>query len=174
MRGEYSSSTVDEALPSGVTRVDDTGAATEGVTPLFFPEKPGDLFCSSLCHYHYRFLLLLLVCHPLQGVTPHLLYLSDLVSPLFFVNLPAKILFLRVSPPGGCHPGRSAPRTPLVTPLALPDVTYRSTYVPRMALCLTENLSVPQHAHPTYRSDFTDSVLVAGGVPFSGCMCVRA
>jgi len=24
------------------------GAATEGVTPLFFPEKPGDLFCSSL------------------------------------------------------------------------------------------------------------------------------
>jgi len=24
------------------------GAATKGVTPLFFPEKPGDLLCSSL------------------------------------------------------------------------------------------------------------------------------
>ena len=33
---------------SGVTRVGDTRGATEGVTPLFFPEKPGDLFCSSL------------------------------------------------------------------------------------------------------------------------------
>ena len=84
----------------------DTGAAIEGVTPLFFPKKPDDLFlvvssavsplissaktddlfCSSL----YRFLLLSLGCHPLEGVTPHLFYLSDIVSPLFFVNLPTK------------------------------------------------------------------------------------
>ena len=49
------------------------GAATEGVTPLFFPEKPGDLFSAHRCHYHYRFLLLSLGCHPLHGVTPHLL-----------------------------------------------------------------------------------------------------
>jgi len=40
------------------------GAATEGVTPLFFPEKPGDLFSAHRCHYHYRFLLLSLECHP--------------------------------------------------------------------------------------------------------------
>ena len=43
-------------------------------------------------------------------------YLSDLVSPLFFVNLPT-IFSLQVSPPGGCHPGRFAPLAPLVTPL---------------------------------------------------------
>jgi len=72
---------------SGVTRVDwrvTPGAATEGVTPLFFPEKPGDLllvassavsplisssqklttfFLSSL----YRFLLL----SPPSRVSPH-------------------------------------------------------------------------------------------------------
>ena len=47
-------------------------AATEGVTPPFFPEKPGDLFFAHRCHYHYRFLLLSLGCHPLEGVTPHL------------------------------------------------------------------------------------------------------
>ena len=62
------------------------GAATEG----FFAHR---------CHYHYRFLLLSLRCHPLQGVTPHLFYLSDLVFPLFFVNLPTKFIFLRVSRP---------------------------------------------------------------------------
>ena len=54
------------------------GAATEGVTPLFFPEKSGDLFifCKKLttffahhCHYHYHFLLLSLGCHPLVGST---------------------------------------------------------------------------------------------------------
>ena len=119
------------------------GAATEGVTLYFFPEKPGDHFFSRqfcgvipvsssqnlatffchptpffahLCHFHYRFLLLSHGCRPLQGVTPHLFYLSDLVSLLFFVNLPTKIFFLRMSPPGGCHPGRSTPN-PLVTPL---------------------------------------------------------
>ena len=109
------------------------------MSPLyFFPEKPGDLFsrqscgvtpisssqklttfsCSSL----YRFLLLSLGCHPppFEGVTPHLFYLSDLVSPLFFVNLPTKNLILRVSPPERCRPGRSAPSPRphlLVTPL---------------------------------------------------------
>ena len=72
------------------------GAATEGVTPLFFPEKPGDLFCSSLSLSLSLFIAFTRVC-PLQGVTPHLFYLSDLVSPLFFVNLPTNF-FLRVSP----------------------------------------------------------------------------
>jgi len=75
------------------------GAATEGVTPLFFPEKPaGDLFLAHRCHYHCRFLFLSLGCHPLEGVTPHLFYLSDLVSQLFFVNLPTKNFSF------GCHP----------------------------------------------------------------------
>ena len=91
------------------------GAATEGITP---PEKPGDLFSrqfcgvttvnlllgimttffSHHCHYHHHVLLLSLGCHPLEGVTPHLFYLSDFVSLLFFVNLPTKFFSF------GCHP----------------------------------------------------------------------
>ena len=54
-----------------------------------------------------------------SGVTPHLFYMSDLVSPLFFVNLPTKKNFPSGVTPGGCHPGRSAP---LVTPLCVPPV----------------------------------------------------
>ena len=53
-----------------------------GVTPIYFRKKTDDLFSSSL-------LFRSLVCHP------HLFYLSDLICPL-------------LSPPGGCHPGRSA------------------------------------------------------------------
>ena len=66
---------------SGVLGWVTPGAATDGVTPLFFPEKPGDLFCSSL----YRFLLLSLGCHPPpRGCHPTPFFnLSDLVSPLF-------------------------------------------------------------------------------------------
>ena len=79
------------------------GAACEGVTPLFFPEKPGDLFlliAVTITIAFYWFLLRSLGCHPLEGegVTPHLFYLSDLVSPLFFVNLPTQFFS------SGCHP----------------------------------------------------------------------
>ena len=83
------------------------GAATEGVTPLFFPEKPGDLFLVAssavsplisssqnlTTFFAHRFLLLHSAVTPLEGVTLHLFYLSDLVSPLFFVNLPTKFFF---------------------------------------------------------------------------------
>ena len=70
------------------------------VTPICFPKNRTTFFAHH-CHF-YSF-------H--SGVTPagyHVapFYLSDLVSPLFFVNS-ATIFFLRVSPPGGCHPGRS-------------------------------------------------------------------
>ena len=92
------------------------GAATEGVTPLFCPEKPGDLFFAHRCHYHYRFLLLSLGCHPLQGATPHLFYLSDLVSPLFFVHLPTNFFPSGVTP-WRVSPGAVRPPSPLVTPL---------------------------------------------------------
>jgi len=42
------------------------GAATEGVTPLLFPEKPGDLYLliAITVTIAYRFLLLSLWCHP--------------------------------------------------------------------------------------------------------------
>ena len=56
--------------------------------------SPVTTFFADHCH----FLLISLGCHPPHGVTPHLFYLSDLVSPLFFVNLPT-IFFLRVSHP---------------------------------------------------------------------------
>ena len=88
----------------------DTRGGNSGCHPSIFPEKPGDLFLFiavtiTIAFYCFR-----------SGVTPsrvgcHLFYLSDLVSPLFFVNLPT-IFFIRVSPPGRCHPGRSAPRIP--------------------------------------------------------------
>jgi len=43
------------------------GAATEGVTPLFFSWKTWRAFFAHRCHYHYHFLLL-----PLGGVSPFL------------------------------------------------------------------------------------------------------
>ena len=102
------------------------GAKTEGVTPLFFPKKSGDffsckfcgvtpdfffaktddLFCSSLIVFN----LLSLGCHPLEGVTPHLFYLSDLVSPLFFINLPTKKISFGSHPLEGVT--RGGPRPP--------------------------------------------------------------
>jgi len=88
------------------------GAATEGVTLLFFPEKTGDFFAHR-CHYHYRFLLLSLGCHPWR-LSPHnFFYLSDLVSPLFFVNLPT-IFFPSGVTPWSVSPGavRPLPRHP--------------------------------------------------------------
>jgi len=83
---------------SGVTRVGDTRGGNWGCHPSIFFLKNLATFFAHRCHYHYRFLLLSLGCHPLQGVTPHLFYLSDLVSPLFFVNLPTKFFSF------GCHP----------------------------------------------------------------------
>jgi len=95
-------------LLSGVTRVGDTRGGNWGCHPSIFSWKTWRPFFAHRCHYHYRFLLLSLGCHPLQGVTPHLftcptsfLHYSLYICPQFF--------FLRVSPPGGCHPGRSAP-----------------------------------------------------------------
>ena len=78
-----------------------------GVTPddLF-----DDLFCSSL----YHFSLLSLRCHPLEGVTLHLFYLSDLVSPLFFVHLPT--IFFSF----GCHPLEGVTLTRGGPPRSLP------------------------------------------------------
>ena len=84
------------------------GAATEGVTPLFFPEKPGDLFCSSLS-LSLSLLLLALGCHLPRGChpTPFLP-----VRPRFSTILckfAHKFFSFGCHPPGGCHPGRSAP-----------------------------------------------------------------
>ena len=97
-------------LLSGVTRVGDTRGGNWGCHPFIFSSKTWQPFFAHRCHYHYRFSLLSLGCHPLEGVTPHLFYLSDLVSPLFFVNLPIKkCVFLWVSPPWRVSPGAVRP-----------------------------------------------------------------
>ena len=101
------------------------GAATEGVTPLFCPQKPGDLFshhrvlrchlclfspekwrhfCSSLSLFYWFHSG---VTPLLEGVTPHLFTCPT--SFLHNCKFAHKKIFLRVSPPGECHRGRSAP-----------------------------------------------------------------
>ena len=49
---------------------------------------------------------------PLEGVTQHLFYLSDLVSPLFFVNFPTKIFSFGVTPLEGVTRGGPPPSPP--------------------------------------------------------------
>jgi len=108
--------------------------ATEGVTPLFFPEKPGDLFLliavTITIAFYYCF-------H--SGVTPsrvgcHLFYLSDLVSPLFFVNLPTKFFSLGCHPLEGVTRGGLPPSHPLVTPLVRSvSCSNRSSHSPNPA-----------------------------------------
>ena len=63
------------------------------MSPLyFFLKKLATFFCSSLS----LFIDFTRVSPP-EAVTPDLFYLSDLVSPLFFVNLPTIFSF-------GCYP----------------------------------------------------------------------
>ena len=114
---------------SDVTRVGDIRGSNWGCHPLFFSWKTWRPFLSLVLRCHPWFLLLKnwppFLCSslslslslfiaftrvsPPRGCHPTPFLLSDLVSPLFFVNLPTKNIFLRVSPPEGCHPGRSAP-----------------------------------------------------------------
>ena len=73
---------------SGVTRVGDTRGGNWGCHSSIFSWKPENQanFFAHRCHYHYRFLLLLLGCHPLQGG----------VSPFLPVR-PRTLLFLHYS-----------------------------------------------------------------------------
>ena len=89
------------------------GAATEGVTPLFFVKsrRPFLLIVVTITITFYCF-------H--SGVTPSRMSPTPFlpIRPRFSTILckfAHKIFFLRVSPPGGCHPRRSAP--PVVMPL---------------------------------------------------------
>jgi len=78
--------------------------ASSAVSPLFiFSWKTDDLFCAHHRHFYWFH----------SGVTPHLFYLSNLVSSLFFVNLPTIFSF-------GCHPWRVSPEA--VPPFRLPKV----------------------------------------------------
>jgi len=121
---------------SGVTRVGDPGAATEGVTPLFFPEKPGDIFSRQCCGVTPDFffaktddlfahLFIAFYCFhsgvtPLEGVTPHLFLPVRPRLSTILCKFAHKNVYFGCHPPGGCHPGRSAPALHLVTPLRQP------------------------------------------------------
>ena len=97
-----------------------------GVTPGFFFSKTVTIT---------RFLLLSLGCHPPGGCHPTPFYLSDLVSPLFFVNLPTNNFFLL-----GVTP------LEVVTwggPLPLPLVTPLSLGIPILVLCITLGSAIP-------------------------------
>jgi len=85
---------------------------------------------------------------PWRVSPPTFFYLSDLVYPLFFVNSATKIFFVRVSPPGGCHPGPPPLPGPLVTPLLTSErermhVCGWSWYAERFTRC---SLRVVQHS----------------------------
>jgi len=61
------------SLPScsGLTRVGDTRGGNWGCHPsIFFLKKTWRPFSARRCHYHYRFLLLSLGCHPSRGCHP--------------------------------------------------------------------------------------------------------
>ena len=102
---------------SGVIGWVTPGAATEGVTPLFFPEKTGDLFLVASSAVSSLVFLLIAVTINIafycfhSGVTPSRMsphtffYLSDLDSLIFFVSLPTKKIF-------GCHPRGGPPPPP--------------------------------------------------------------
>ena len=117
------------------------GAATEGVTPLFFPKQTWRLFLLIAVTITIAFFLAFYCFH--SDVTPcmvgcHLFYLSDLVvSPLFFVNLPTKKIVPSGVTPCGVSPGavRTPPRTSLVMPLP-----GRPTVAP---LVITDALDCP-------------------------------
>ena len=93
----------------GVTKVGVTRVGNLGCHPYFFSKKTDDLFCSLLSLLLIDFSL---VSSPLEGVTPHFFYLSDLVCPLFFANSPINFLSF------GCHPleGVSRGGPPLFSP----------------------------------------------------------
>ena len=85
------------------------------MSPLyFFPEKPGELFLLIAVTITIAFYCFHSGVTPSRVSPPHLFYLSDFVSPLFFVNLLTEFFSF------GCHPLKGVTRggpLPLVTPL---------------------------------------------------------
>ena len=105
---------------SGVTRVSDTQCGNWRCHPSIFSWNNWRPFFAHRCHYHYRFLLLTLGCHPPRGCHPTTFYLFDLVSPLFLVNLPTNFFPSGITPWRVSSERSAPPPLPLVTPLS-PD-----------------------------------------------------
>ena len=86
------------------------------VSPLFFPDKTGDLFWSSL-----SLLFISLGCHPpVEGVTPHLFLPVRPRLSTILCKFSHNFFLVRVSPPEGVTQGGPSP-PPLVTPLHVPS-----------------------------------------------------
>jgi len=95
---------------SGVTRVGDTQGGNWGCQPSFFPEKPDDFFAHR-CQLSLSLSLFIAFTRvsPPRGCHTAL-FLP--VRPRFATILckfAHKIFSFGCHPPGGCHPGRSAP-----------------------------------------------------------------
>ena len=93
---------------SGVTRVGVTRGGNWGCHPSIFPEKLAAFILVITVFSHHRLCQFCGVTpvfidftrvSPPAGCHPAPFYLSDLVSPLFFVNCPQKTFSFRVSPP---------------------------------------------------------------------------
>ena len=101
------------------------GAATEGVTPLFFPEKPGDLFLVAsfavsplisssqklTTFFAHRFIAIYSFhsgVTPVEGVTPHLLPVrprfSTILCKFAHKKFNSGVTPWRVSPGAVCPP----------------------------------------------------------------------
>ena len=104
------------------------GAATEGVTPLFFSEKPGDLslliaVTITIAFYCFHWGVTFPGCHPTH-FSPHTFFTcpTSFLHYSLCVNLPTNFFSFGCHPHGGCHQGRSAPTPhPLVMPLFASD-----------------------------------------------------
>jgi len=97
---------------------------------FYFSLKTGDLFPVTVIFIAFT----RMSPPPPRRCNPTHFYLSDLASPLFFVNSATKKIFLRVSNPWSVSPGAVRPLASLVTPLIPPSWhvwvfahTYHST-----------------------------------------------
>jgi len=104
------------AADSGVTnRVCDTQGGNWGCHPSIFSSKTWRPFLLIAVTITIAFYCFHSGVTLLEGITPHLFCLSDLVSPLFLVNVPTTIF------PSGVFSWRVSPgavRPPPLTPLA--------------------------------------------------------
>ena len=110
------------------------GAATDGLSHIFLKKKLTTFLVITVCQFcgvtpiyffpkNWRpFLLITFTFIDFTRVSTHggcqpapFFYLSHLVCSLSFCKFTHNFFFVRLSPPGGCLPGRSAP--PPVTPL---------------------------------------------------------
>ena len=151
---------------SGVTRAGDTRGGKWRCHPFIFFLKNLATFFAHRCHYHYRFLLHSLGCHPLEGVTPHLFLPLRPRFSTILCKFAHKIVF-----PSGVTPLEGvirAPR-PLVTPLLSSDIS-QPIDVPNTCPCVIVINVIDRPygkdvRHERYWTAFQEIMLRARGQP---------